>query len=394
MLNMVMHGLDAIHNFKAAKLRSALAVLGVLIGTASVVAMVLSGQLATYQVLEQFKALGTDLLAVSASSVSTQEAKQPLSVNWALNLKQSSPMIKLVAPYTHTYLPVSFRGQSIESSVVGATEELAEIAKLSISQGRFVSYLDRYMPFCVVGSAVYQQLTAMIRNPLGEQLQIGGTLFTIVGVIDPWEENSFIYTDLNRSVFIPILASFVLDERVDIRNFVMRLTPHADIEQVKQQIGDYFANQNTGKKLYFRSAKQFIQGMIKQRKVLTILLGLIGGVSLLVGGIGIMNIMLVSVSERRQEIGIRFAVGAKRKDIQTLFLVEAILLSVTGGCIGILLGILITSVMAWYNHWTFVLFVTPIIIGFGVSVLTGVFFGFYPAYTASRLQPIEILRSE
>jgi putative ABC transport system permease protein len=132
--------------------------------------------------------------------------------------------------------------------------------------------------------------------------------------------------------------------------------------------------------------------MEDQSVILSVFLGLIGGVSLIVGGIGVMNIMLVSVRERRREIGIRMAVGAKRYDIGALFLIEAVMLSVIGGLLGVMMGILITYVLAVIWHWSFTLSLWPPLAGFSVSVLVGIFFGFYPAYQAARLDPIEALR--
>jgi putative ABC transport system permease protein len=134
--------------------------------------------------------------------------------------------------------------------------------------------------------------------------------------------------------------------------------------------------------------------MIAQHKIFTLLLGLIGGISLLVGGIGVMNIMLVSVLERRREIGIRLALGARKRDIQALFLSEAVLLALIGGIIGIVAGIIGSFIIAELAHWQFSIFIWPVLVGFSVSVLVGIVFGFYPAHQAAKLDPIETLRME
>ena len=141
-------------------------------------------------------------------------------------------------------------------------------------------------------------------------------------------------------------------------------------------------------------AKQIIKSMEEQGRIFTLLLGLIGGISLLVGGIGVMNVMLVSVVERKREIGIRKAIGAKRRDIQMLFLIESIVLSLFGGVLGVIAGLGVAYVISLFSGWQFSLYLEPPLIGFGVSVFTGIFFGFYPAMRAARLDPIETLRSD
>ena len=167
-----------------------------------------------------------------------------------------------------------------------------------------------------------------------------------------------------------------------------------EVDEVQVQIHNVLSQIIPGKQLFFRSAKQLIASMMTQRKTLTLLLSLIGSISLVVGGIGVMNIMLVSVVERRREIGIRMAVGARRKDIRYLFLIEAVALSLFGGILGVMAGVLTSYIIAMFAGWAFHLFFFPPFIGFLVSVAVGIFFGFYPAYSASRLDPIQTLRAD
>jgi len=190
------------------------------------------------------------------------------------------------------------------------------------------------------------------------------------------------------------MSSLVVSKYATISNIIMRLTPDADITRVEDNVTRMVSDMHTGLHANYRSAKELISKMKTQSNILTVFLGLIGSVSLLVGGIGVMNIMLVSVVERRREIGIRLAVGAKRRDIALLFLIEAIMLSLVGGSMGVLIGILIAYVIALFWHWQFTLFLLPPLAGFSVSVAVGIFFGFYPAYTASKLRPIDALRLE
>jgi len=393
---------EAYTNLIATKLRTLLAMIGILVGTASVVAMVSSGELATAAALEQFKTLGTDMLSASiltqqdsSSSSSSQSHGQELTVASAVKVQAVSPQITMVAPYTMLFVPVMFAGNNINAGLIGATQTLAPAIGIKMLQGRFISDLDKYAYFCVLGYQVFQSLNipAFI-NPLGLQIKLGTDVFTIIGIADQWKENSFFNQDINNSIIIPIQTAKSLSKYSTIDNLVFRLQENADIEVVKDAITKYINLTVPGKKLFFHSAKEIIKSVLAQRKIFTLLLGLIGSISLLVGGIGVMNIMLVSVLERRREIGIRLALGARRIDIQWMFLSEAILLSVVGGLLGILVGVGTSFLIAQFAGWSFQVFLWPPLVGFSVSLLIGVFFGFYPAHQASLLDPIQTLRSE
>jgi putative ABC transport system permease protein len=232
------------------------------------------------------------------------------------------------------------------------------------------------------------------QDPIGQSLQIGKNVFVVVGVAEPWEENSFISANVDSSVLIPLMASTTISKYASINSILMRLTPDANIPSVQTNIIAYFNNIVSGKEVMIRSAKELIAKMRKQSDIMTVLLAVIGSISLIVGGIGVMNIMLVSVVERRREIGIRLAVGATRADIGALFLMESVMLSLVGGVLGVLVGIIIAYIIALFWRWEFTFYWLPPLAGFSVSVAVGIFFGFYPAVLASRLDPIEALRSE
>jgi len=393
---MLTYFIEAFYNLVATKLRTLLAMLGILVGTASVVAMVSSGELATQQALAQFKSLGTDMLSLTiyTQDSTTPTENTPIELNTVLNLPQKIPQITNIAPYTLLYAVTTYGDTTLQNSTIGATESLQQAIRIKIAKGRFISDLDGYNTYCIIGKQLYEQLKPQMGNPIGKQIKVGKTYFTIVGVADDWQENSFFNQDINNSIIIPIKAASQLSKYAKINNIVMRLTEHANINQIENQITQYLLGNNSNQKIFFRSAKELIKSMTNQHKIFTWLLGLIGSVSLIVGGIGVMNIMLVSVLERRREIGIRLALGARRRDIQHMFLSEAITLSVAGGALGIILGILISFIIAKFAHWQFAIFIFPPLAGFTVSVLTGVFFGFYPALQAARLDPIETLRIE
>jgi len=401
-MKLINHLQTGFANLVSFKLRSLLALLGILVGTASVVGMVSGGELATNEALKQFKTLGTDLLAISVSDASSETASignagsfNRLLLPDVMSIPQADNHIIDIAPYSQLYNPIQFDGHELEGSVLGVTEDFARIVHIDLERGRFISVLDGYAFFCVIGNKINEQIKKItLSDAIGQQIEMGKNIFTIVGIAKSWPENSFVYADINNTVMVPILTSMSLSKYTAINNIILRLKPDAVIEQVQKNITDYVNRIVANKRLFFRSAKELIARMSKQSEIFTVFLGLIGSISLLVGGIGVMNIMLVSVVERRREIGVRLAVGAQRSDIWALFLVEAIMLSLIGGTCGVIIGMMIAYIMALCWHWQFTLFLLPPIIGFSVSVIIGIFFGFYPAYKASRLDPIEALRSE
>jgi putative ABC transport system permease protein len=287
-----------------------------------------------------------------------------------------------------------YAGNTQQVAVVGATQSLADATHIQLTQGRFISDLDNGENYCVLGYQLYQSLQLLMPNPIGQQIRLSNSIFTVIGVAKPWSENSFFNQDINSAIIIPIKAAILLNQYATIDNFILRLVKGSDIQQVQATITHYFAVYAPDKQLFFRSAEALIKSMIAQHKIFTLLLGLIGGISLLVGGIGVMNIMLVSVLERRREIGIRLALGARKRDIQALFLSEAVLLALIGGIIGIVAGIIGSFIIAELAHWQFSIFIWPVLVGFSVSVLVGIVFGFYPAHQAAKLDPIETLRME
>ncbi|MEM1243969.1 MAG: ABC transporter permease [Pseudomonadota bacterium] len=398
-MNWQQHFKVAFANLMTSKLRTLLAMLGILVGTASVVAMVSSGQLATQAALAQFKNLGTNLLSVGIyQSSQKQPTKQThLTLAQSLVISHRVKQIQTVAPYVSLYQSLYYRGKKLDGTIIGATQSLQTVIRIHLLKGRFISFLDRHAFYCVIGYQLAQQLGQNHPTSLiGQQIQMGNHFLTIVGIAKKWPQNSFINEDINQSIIIPIQTAKILSNYAFINSIVMRIKPqysHA-IKPIKAAITKYLTQVIPGKQYYFRSAEEIIKSMENQRRILTILLGLIGSISLLVGGIGVMNIMLVSVVERKREIGIRRAIGAKQSTIQMMFLIEAIILALLGGLAGVILGILIAWFIALYAGWQFSLFLLPPVIGFTVSVLVGIFFGFYPAYQAARLDPIETLRAE
>ncbi len=236
------HAREGLNNLYHCKLRSLLALLGVLVGTASVVAMVLGGELATNEALRQFKSLGTDLLAVAIQSANEQDVSsgklESISLSQALALTEQHDNILQAAPYTQLFQPVMYEGELVPSVVLGVTHHFANILRIRMQAGRFISLFDQYEFYCVIGQGLYQSLKKIsFHEPVGQALQIGKHIFVIVGVADDWPENSFIYTNINHAVMVPLLASTVMGNQVKIRNILLQLAPDADIDGVEKKSG-------------------------------------------------------------------------------------------------------------------------------------------------------------
>ena len=397
-MDFLTHLRQSIANLLSSKLRSFLAILGVLVGTGSVVALISSSQLATAHALDQFKSLGTNLLSMSVqqppSSANSNANQEKLRLVDMPKLLRASKEIVSAAPYINAYAAMNFRGMSINGQILGATQQLGHIAKVPVSSGRFVSSLDKQQLFCVVGSKVAEKIRLKGVDPLGKQLQVGSKYFTIIGIAKPWTPNLFLFSDINDGIIIPLRASYLISPSASINNVLFRLIKKPNLKAVQQKLKLTMSELFPKLQVQFRNPEQIIQIVAKQRKTFTWLLGAIGGISLIVGGIGVMNIMLVSVVERRREIGVRMAIGAKRADIMKMFLIESVMLTVFGGVLGIAVGVLASFILALVTGWEFQFFLLPVLLGFIVSFLVGILSGFYPSWRASRLDPIQTLQAE
>lgn len=387
---------EAIVNLFSAKLRSFLAILGVLVGTGSVVALISSSELATAHALSEFRKLGTNLLSgyIRSNNLGDQDpnAKQ-FELSDVPLIQAASKQVALVAPYTVGFQSMYFGDVSLNGQIIGATETFGDIAKVSVAEGRFVSYLDAHSFFCVIGNDIAEKIKATGQAPLNNQIRVGTNMFTIIGVLKKWPENFFISANINGSIIVPLEASYLLSKNIEIDNILIRLIPHPDVNAAKADIGAAMKTLLPKKTVVFNSPEQLIKMVAKSRETMSLLLIAIGSISLVVGGIGVMNIMLVSVIERRREIGIRMAIGARQRDILRMFLIESIILTMFGGFLGVVVGVLSSYVFTLVTHWEFYFYVTPIILGFVVSVLVGIVSGFYPAWRASKLDPIQTLAS-
>ncbi len=381
---------EASGNLASAKQRTVLALIGIIIGTGSVIAMINIGTIVQEEALRQFRELGTNIINVK--SAPTQANGFVLAD--VLALPQRVPLVEAVAPTALAGGTAVVHGHSAGLSVVGMTVSLGDIVKLSAAQGRLLSPFDDNESYAVIGAQFSRNLPGDNKPmAIGDRIAVNGQVFTVLGVLRPVPFNTLFPIDFNGAMLVPLHTIRRIAAGAPIGNIMVRLQSDLQVGQAVAQINQYFAPATHGTPLEINTAEQLIGTMQKQMQLFTLMLGSIGSISLLVGGIGVMNVMLVSVTERRQEIGIRLAIGARRFDIQLLFLVESVLLSIIGGVLGTGLGVGASALIAKLSGWQFVLSQFAIPLGAGVSIAVGVFFGFYPAVIASRLNPIEALRS-
>jgi putative ABC transport system permease protein len=337
--------------------------------------------------------MGTDILMIQSRSVGTDAAQ--IAAEDVAGLLRTSKRIVAVAAIASGGAPLSFQGRSANGSLLATSGALAGLARLRPAAGRFISDLDGYQHFCVIGGGLAASFASSGPEPgVGDALRIGDYIFTIIGVLEPATHSPMIPYNLNEAVYVPLASRLRLLSRSDIGTLIARMAPSVHYPAAQRDVERYFRPRLRGETPEVRSAEQLIESMEKQMQLYTLLLAAIGSISLIVGGVGVMNVMLVTVTERHREIGVRLAIGARRRDIRRLFLTESMLLSLLGGALGTALGVGASAAVANYSGWAFALSPIAIPLGAGVSSAVGIFFGFYPAHQASRLDPIACLRSE
>ncbi len=384
---------EALRCLLRARLRSMLGIVG--IGIASVIAMVSAGEIAKAEARRQFEALGTDIVTVRVAG-GNRSAKMQLDD--ALALAGSLPEISAASPVVTGAAGFLHAGRSVGSgSMTGVTEAYADLAKLEVARGRFLSDLDAGRFWCVVGAKVADAIRkAGTLDPLAAELEIGGHFYRVVGVLERREEayGSPLNVRADEAVFVPVATAWRVTRNARIETIIARAAPGVHHEDAATAVAAWFKKRTPRVGLKAVSAKQLIAQMEAQLGVMTLLLGAIGSISLIVGGIGVMNVMLISVSERRREIGVRRALGASRGDIRRQFLIESVILTLTGGLVGLAVGSAATWGICDYSGWEFFVSTLSVVIGLGVSSAVGVFFGLQPAHQASRLDPIVALQGE
>ena len=397
----------ALRSIQANRVRALLTMLGIIIGVASVIALSAVGQGATLQITKQVQSLGSNLLTVfpGASTVGGISQGQGAGATFTMtdvnNIQSQDSAVEAVAPLVNTRAQVTFQANNYQTSIQGSTANYLQVKPRTIAEGRFYfsQEVTRNASVAVLGATVVQNLfTGTGVNPVGETININGIPFTVIGVFASQGSNGF--QNLDDMIMIPITTEmnlFTGPNSISTINIAAKNSNVINLAQSEvtqtlrndQRLAPGVANNFTvSNQASVLSSFQSIMG------VLSALLASVAGISLLVGGIGIMNIMLVSVTERTREIGIRKAIGAKRSTILMQFLIEAVLVSVIGGIIGIVIGGGGAEIVGQAMGIGNVLTVTPILLSFIFSLLIGTIFGVYPARKAAYLQPIEALRYE
>ncbi len=395
---------SALRAILANKLRSILTMLGVVIGVGSVIAMIGIGEGTKKKSLENIEVMGTNMLTVMPNWRRGNVAGGPNDVPTlkdedVVDLKKNVPLIKLVTGTVGARSMAKFRNSNYFTQVTGGQPQIAVIRNATrMHQGKWYSMDDEAAAnrVCVLGWVPYQELFGD-DNAVGATVRIKNQNFEVVGVV-AYKGGSGGWNP-DDQVYIPLAtAKTRLLGRTNLDNIVIQGSSTEFLPIMQTQVEDTLSakRRNAGGEPLFRVMNQgeWIEQMEQQTKLLSLLLAGIASVSLLVGGIGIMNIMLVSVTERTREIGLRKAIGAKRETILSQFLLESVVMCLVGGVLGILFGLAAVTLIAGMFKVPPVINTQAIVMAFGFSAMVGVFFGLYPAMRASRLQPIEALRYE
>ncbi len=383
---------EALRSLWGARQRSLLALIGIVIGIGSVIAMVSIGTIVQQESIRQFKDMGVDIVAIRKSFSAGMNATFNQDV--AMKLPDEKSHILEVAPYINSGSEF-YRGRAkINIEQMGVTASFFSLNKLNVAEGRVLSDLDQSRYCCVIGRELADFLKQSGVSPLiGSRITATDRAYTIIGILAPSADGGLKPYGMNRAMLVPLSTAVRSFQNPDINTILARVAPNVTVAELKAEIQDYFQKKARGTMVDITSAEELIERMKKQMQMFSLLLGAIGSIALIVGGIGVMNVMLISVTERKSEIGLRRALGAQRGDIQSQFLIESVILCLVGGVIGIVLGTGIAFLFAYLSKWQFVMSYSSIILGFGVSTLVGIFCGFYPARTAARLDPIKALRS-
>lgn len=385
----------AMSSIVANKMRSFLTMLGIIIGVAAVIILVSVMDGVTGQVTDIFESLGTNTISVT---IIPRGSNRTVDADDLYDLMEENPDL-----YSHVSPRVTLSGNvksrsSTEAltttSVTGVSEQYFDMSSLNLSAGRFLQFIDveKKLKVCIVGSYVAKNEFGKL-DCTGETLKINGTPFTIVGVLEEKADSEESSTD--DCVYIPYTVATKMSMSSVVTSYAVSARNDEVVDQatamIKSKLADVLGSDDS---FIVISMKEILEQMETITKTLEAALVCIAGISLLVGGIGIMNIMLVSVTERTREIGIRKSLGAKRKNIMQQFVIEAGTISGFGGIIGIIFG----AVVAFFAGQLLNITVTPsagaVAVAFGVSVTIGILFGFLPASKASKLNPIDALRSE
>ncbi|MDK2064359.1 ABC transporter permease [Aliarcobacter butzleri] len=397
--------LIAIKEIRRNILRSILTILGIVIGVASVIAMVMIGDGTTASVKESITKLGTNMLTLRVGQERRGAPREDNSSKAFQNeditaIKNEIQNIKAVAAENSTKMNIVYGNKSNNSSVIGTNNDYFIIKDWALKDGRIFddSELSSGKSSCIIGTTIVTQLFGD-ENPIGASIRLKNMTCNVIGVLASKGAAAF-GNDQDEIVIVPLkMYQRKIKGDKDVSSIIISITEERYIENAKTEITSLMQERRAVKigepdNFHIRDMKDILDTMTSTTNMLTYLLGSIAAISLLVGGIGIMNIMLVSVTERTREIGTRLAIGAMESEVLLQFLVEAVVLSTWGGIIGIFLGLGVGYAIVNMMQLPFILNNQIIIISFVFSTLIGIIFGYFPARKAARLNPIDALRYE
>ncbi|MBN1613470.1 MAG: ABC transporter permease [Deltaproteobacteria bacterium] len=391
------------------KMRSGLTMLGIIIGVGAVIAMVAIGTGASRKIEQQISSVGSNLIMIRPGSMTSGGLRMGLGTQATLTtgdadaIERECPAVSAVAPSLSGAAQVVYGNQNWSTAVDGTTQGVLIVKEWSLVSGRPFTDQDirNATKVCLLGQTVVESLFGSM-DPLGQVIRIKKIPFRVIGVLEK-KGQSLMGNDQDDIIYVPVTTAqkkiFGTTVPGRVRMIMVKAVSTEALEAAEQQITDLLRQRHRiGPKqeddFVVRNLTQMLQLAEQSTRVMSLLLGAIASVSLLVGGIGIMNIMLVSVTERTREIGIRMAVGAKTWDIRLQFIIEALTLSLIGGVLGIVAGISFSKVLSAALGWSTVVSLPSVLLAFVFSGLVGIFFGFYPAYKASLLNTIDALRYE
>ena len=396
----------ALTSLYANKMRSLLTMLGIIIGVGAVIALVSVGMGVRSNVTSSIASLGSNMLIVSPGSSNRGGVRgaagsmQTLKYDDAKAIKDKIKNIDYVSPSVSSSYQIVYGNNNWNTSVQGVTPEFMSIRSLTIGYGSFISNddMNKRNRVAVIGTTVASNLFAK-DNPVGKNIRINNQPYKVIGLLESKGQSS-VGQDQDDVIYIPLTTA---QERMlgitYVQSINVQVSSQEKMEQVQAEIENLLRSRHhilAGKDddFHVRNLTSLMETVSQSTSMLTMLLGAIAGISLIVGGIGIMNIMMVSVTERTREIGIRKALGATFMNIMTQFLIESMVIGIIGGLIGIAVGCIASQIIAQVGNFTTVITLTPIIISFLFAVGIGLFFGIYPARKAAKLDPIEALRYE
>lgn len=382
--------LEGLHNLMSHRQRSLLGLLGIVIGTASVIMLVNIAGIVENQIMKQFQTMGTRVFTVGVQS--PDENFPGFDMEKIAQLKKEHTELKQLAPYQSVDVDVNFAAKQDDQffSVVACTPDLLDLLMIRPKKGRQFSAFDTNEPYAVVGNS----LNKTSHIDLGDIIRLKNSGFSVIGINKSTEDNPLLFFFLDNTIFITLESAKSLTPKFKITSLLGVAASDSVVDSISTKLKSQLSKLYPKNNVFVRTAKTLIDQAKKQAQLLAILLAAIGSIALIVGGIGVMNVMLVSVAQRRTEIGLRVALGATRKSIQFLFLSESVTLCCIGGVIGTILGLIVSAVFAIKTDMSFIVTWFAIPTGIIISLASGILSGVYPASQAAKMNPIEALKTE